>query len=90
MPRLSEEEAAHFLVFVRAVESHRSAFSRAAVDEGWRLRHRLEEKLTALFRRSTLQALAAFAFLALQWLDLERLRGEIARRLAFPLRGLVP
>lgn len=90
MPRLSEEEAAHFLVFVGIIESHRGAFSRAAVDDGWRLRQLLKEKLTALFRRSTLAPLAAFAFLALQWLELERLRGEIARRLAFPLRGLLP
>ena len=90
MPRLSEEEAAHFLVFVRTVESHLGAFSQAAVDEGWRHRHRLEEKLNTLFRRSTLEPLAAFAFLALHWLDLERLRGEIARRIAFPSRSLVP
>lgn len=90
MPRLSDEEAAQFLVFVRTVESHRGAFSSAPADAGWRLRHLLEQKLTALFRRSTLQALAAFAFLALLWLDLERLRGEIARRIAFPLRGLLP
>ncbi len=90
MPPLSDEDAAHFLVLVRTVESHRGAFSRAAVDEGWRLRRRLEDKLTALFRRSTLQPLAAFAFLALQWLDLERLRGEIATRIAFASRSLLP
>lgn len=89
MPRLPEEEAANFLVLVRTLESHRQAFANAAVDEGWRLRRLLEQKLTALFRRATLQAAATFAFLALQWLDLERLRGEIAGRLAFPLRGLV-
>lgn len=90
MPRLPEEEAANFLAFVRTIESHRQAFANVAADEGWRLRHLLEQKLTALFRRSTLQAVAAFAFLALQWLDLERLRGEIAGRLVFPLRSLVP
>lgn len=90
MPRLSEDEAAQFLVFVRTVKSHRGAFVRAAVDEGWRLRHMLEQKLTALFRRATLEPLAAFAFLALQWLDLERLRGEIATRIAFASRSPVP
>jgi len=87
MPRLSEEEAAHFLVFVRTIESHLGAFSQAAVDEGWSQRHMLEQKLNTLFRRVTLEPLAAFAFLALQWLDVERLRGEIARRIAFPSRS---
>lgn len=87
MPRLSEDEAAHFLVFVRSVESHLGAFSIAAADAGWRQRQMLEQKLNALFRRSTLEPLAAFAFLALLWLDLERLRGEIATRIAFPSRS---
>lgn len=88
MPRLSEDEAAHFLLFVRSVGSHLGAFSGAAADAGWRQRQMLEHKLTALFRRSTLEPLAAFAFLALLWLDLERLRGEIATRIAFPSRSL--
>lgn len=87
MPRLSEHEAAHFLVFVRTVESHLGAFSMAAVDAGWRQRQMLEQKLNTLFRRCTLEPLAAFAFLALLWLDLERLRGEIATRIAFPSRS---
>lgn len=90
MPRLPEEQAAQFRVFVHAVESHLGAFSKAAVDEGWHHRHLLEQRLNMLFRRATLEPLAAFAFLALYWLDLERLRGEIARRIAFPLRSLVP
>lgn len=87
MPRLSEDEAAHFLLFVRSVESHLGAFSGAAADAGWHQRQMLEHKLTTLFRRSTLEPLAAFAFLALVWLDLERLRGEIATRIAFPSRS---
>lgn len=90
MPRLPADEAAHFLLLVRAVESHLGAFSGAAADAGWRQRQMLEQKLNALFRRSTLEPLAAFAFLALVWLDLERLRGEIASRIAFPARSLAP
>lgn len=90
MPRLSEAEAAHFMIFVGAIESHLDAYSKAAVDEGWRHRHLLEAQLTTLFRRFSLEPLAAFAFLALQWLDLERLRGEIATRIAFPSPNLVP
>ena len=87
MPRLSADEAAHLLLFVRSVGSHLGAFSGAAVDAGWRQRQMLEQELTALFRRCTLEPLAAFAFLALLWLDLERLRGEIATRIAFPARS---
>ena len=90
MPRLSEDDAAHFLLFVRSVESHLGAFSSAAAGAGWRQRQMLEQQLYALFRRSTLEPLAAFAFLALGWLDLERLRGEIATRIAFPARSLAP
>jgi hypothetical protein len=90
MPRLSEEEAAHLTVLVHTVGSHLDAFSRAAADEAWQHRRRLEEKLAILFRRFTLGPLAAFAFLALQWLALERLRGEIAIRIAFPSGSLVP
>lgn len=87
MPPLSEEQNAHLLVFVRTIESHLGAFPGAAADAGWRQRRMLEQKLNALFRRYTLEPLAAFAFLALAWLDLERLRGEIATRIAFPSRS---
>ena len=90
MPRLSEQDAAQFLLFVRTVESHLGAFSGAPADAGWRHRQALQQKLNTLFRRSTLEPLAAFALLALEWLDLERLRGEIATRIAFPPRRLVP
>lgn len=87
MPRLPEHEAAQWRLLVRAVESHLDALSQAAADAGWRQRQLLEQKLNALFRRCTLEPLAAFAFLALVWLDLERLRGEIATRIAFPARS---
>ena len=89
MPHLSEEQAAHFRLFVRCVASHLDAFSNAAVDQGWRHRQLLEQRLDTLFRRTALEPLVAFVFLALHWLDLERLRGEIARRIAFPARSLV-
>jgi hypothetical protein len=44
----------------------------------------LAERLALLFRRSTLDPAAAFVFLALIALDLERLRGELLRRAIFP------
>ncbi|MES2536185.1 MAG: hypothetical protein V4632_09970 [Pseudomonadota bacterium] len=90
MPRLSEEKSAHLTVLVHTVGSHLDVFSRAAADEAWQCRRLLEEKLAILFRRFTLEPLAAFVFLALEWLALERLRGEIAIRIAFPSRMLAP
>lgn len=41
-------------------------------------------RLEALYRRATLEPAAAFVFLALSALDLERLRGELVRRASFP------
>lgn len=90
MPRLSGETAAHVTALVRAIASHLEAFPKAPAEEGWRHRHLLEVKLASLFRQFTLEPPAAFAFLALQWLDLARLRGEIAMRMAFASRSLAP
>jgi hypothetical protein len=54
------------------------------VRDGWPLRRTLQARLTLLFRRAMLDPAAAFAYLALTALDLERLRGELLRRAAFP------
>jgi hypothetical protein len=73
----------------RALTAHLAAFHDPAVDDGWPLRRTLEAQLTLLFRRAVLDPTAAFAYLALIALDLERLRGELARRSAFPNLPLV-
>ena len=52
--------------------------------DGWPLRRALQARLALLFRRAMLDPAAAFIFLALTALDLERLRGELLRRAAFP------
>jgi hypothetical protein len=41
-------------------------------------------RLVRLFRRSALDPAAAFIYLAVACLDLERLRGELLRRAIFP------
>ena len=69
---------------VAMLEQHVAAFARAASSDGWPLRRALQARLAALFRRATLDAAEAFAFLALAALDIERLRGELVRRAAFP------
>jgi hypothetical protein len=68
----------------RRVGGHLARFRIAAPHEANALRRGFEERLLAIFRRRPVQAAAAFAWLAIAALDLERLRGEIERRLAFP------
>jgi hypothetical protein len=69
---------------VRVLRRHLSAFRDPSVRDGWPLRRTLEARLTLLFRRAMLDPAAAFIFLVLTALDLERLRGELVRRAAFP------
>lgn len=68
----------------RRFRDHLARFRIAPVHEADALRRGFEERLLALFRRRPVQAAAAFAWLSLAALDLERLRGEIERRIAFP------
>jgi len=69
---------------VRAIEGHVAAMREPALADGTPALRALEARLMQLFRRATLDPTAAFAFLALEALDLARLRGEIVRRAAFP------
>src|SRR5512143_1743399 len=73
----------------RALAAHLATFHDPAVKDGWPLRRSLQARLTLLFRRAMLDPVAAFAYLALIALDLERLRGELLRRAAFPGLPLV-
>jgi hypothetical protein len=59
-----------------------------ALVDGTPLVRALSARLTLLFRRAVLDPAAAFVFLAQIALDLQRLRGELLRRAAFP--GWVP
>jgi hypothetical protein len=68
----------------KLVADHLARFRIALPHEANALRRRFEERLLALLRRRPVQAAAAFAWLSLAALDLERLRGEIERRIAFP------
>jgi len=82
-PRLVDELA-------HAMTAHLAAFRDPAVRDGWPLRRTLQARLELLFRRAMLDPAAAFAYLALTALDLERLRGELLRRAAFPAPALAP
>jgi hypothetical protein len=63
---------------------HAANFDAAPPGPGGLLRRDLQARLALLLRRSTLQPAAAFIHLALSALDLERLRGELLRRVLFP------
>ncbi len=69
---------------VALVAGHLARFRIALPHEANALRRDFESRLLALFRRHPVEPSAAFAWLAIAALDLERLRGEIERRLAFP------
>jgi hypothetical protein len=71
-------------LFAHVMNLHLGAFRDPSVRDGWPLRQTLQARLVLLFRRAMLDPAAAFLFLALAALDLERLRGELLRRAAFP------
>ncbi|MEO5693922.1 MAG: hypothetical protein ABIQ72_12405 [Usitatibacter sp.] len=83
LPRAALHDSA-LAGLARDVGRHLARFRTAAVHEAPSLRRDLEARLIACFRRHALEPAAAFAWLGLVALDLERLRGELARRIAFP------
>jgi hypothetical protein len=68
---------------VGTLDDHAAAFAGAASAQGWQLRGALYARLSLLLRRAALEPAAAFIHVALCALDLERLRGELLRRVLF-------
>jgi hypothetical protein len=64
--------------------AHAASFAAPSTQDGWALRRTLHARLARLLRRAVAEPMAPFAFLALTALDVERLRGELVRRAAFP------
>ena len=83
-PRAAFGDAALINNCARALGAHRVAIADATLTDGTALRRELAARLTLLFRRAMLDPAAAFIFLALSALDVERLRGELLRRVIFP------
>lgn len=75
---------------VPLLAQHASAFAAPQAVDGWALRRRLQSRLVLLLRRSLVEPVTAFAYLALSALECERLRGELVRRAAFPRSGGAP
>lgn len=84
IPGAGPADGATLVEVGRVLRAHLVAFHDRSVRDGWPLRRALQSRLSALFRRATVDPSAAFVFLALSALDLERLRGEILRRVVFP------
>jgi len=72
------------------LQAHAAALAAPALVDAWALRQALQARLVLLLRRSVAEPGAAFVYLALAALELERLRGELVRRAAFPQRGSAP
>lgn len=72
------------------LSAHARAFASPQAVDGWALRRALQEQLVLLLRRTLLQPVTAFIYLALSALEFERLRGELLCRAAFPQRWVAP
>lgn len=74
----------------RSIGGHLARLADPRVPDSPRRDEAFEGELVRCLRRHPLDPAAAFAWLALGALDLARLRGEMARRIALPLARPVP
>jgi hypothetical protein len=68
------------------LQAQARSFASPATLDGWAARRLLDARLVALMRRHAAEPIEAFAYLALQALEFERLRAELVGRVAFPKR----
>jgi len=85
--RLPAHDAASLAPLARLIEQYFAHVLQVGAPEAPRLRQRFEMRLLGHFRRHSTEAAAAFAWLGLTALDLDRLRGELVLRLALPARS---
>jgi hypothetical protein len=86
-PRCDSWERAALERLVWLVQRHAAGFVGLDPAEAWGARARLAGELRRLLRRSPLQPTAVLAWLALEALELERLRGALVRRAALAPEG---
>lgn len=72
------------------VRSHLLGFARVAPERAWAQRRALQLSLQRGFRGAAFEAAAAFIYLALVALDLERLRAALVGRALYPQGRLLP
>jgi hypothetical protein len=89
LPRLTRDAQRRLARLVDTVQAHRAAIAPPPVQEplparaAWELRRQLERRVVRHFRAGFLEATAVFAYLVLQALEFERVRGELVSRLLF-------
>jgi hypothetical protein len=83
LPQPLDEAGDSMGQLVHTLHEHANAFAEAAAGQGWQLRCALRARLSLLLRRAALEPTTAFVHVALCALDLERLRGELLRRMLF-------
>lgn len=86
-PRCAARRVAPLGRLVGLFEAHRQQFGSLRPEQGWAARQSLRQAVQHFFRRHLLHPAAAFAYLALVALDLERLRAELTRRALFSPAG---
>jgi hypothetical protein len=72
---------------VSLVAEHQAGFAATPPEQAWEARARLAGVLRRQFRRNPLGPVGLFAWLALEFLALERLRAALVVRAAFPPEG---
>ncbi|MEO6319668.1 MAG: hypothetical protein ABIR56_03325 [Polaromonas sp.] len=88
-PPMGERERRSLERLASVVRSHLWDFAHISREHAWEVRRTLEQKLSHLFRRIAFEPAAAFVYLALVALDLERLRAALVGRALYPhVRGV--
>jgi len=79
-PAGAAESSGGLRKIIATISAHLARFGEGGVGDAGHMRAALEHALRVLFRRSALQPEAAFSYLALVALDLERLRAQLVLR----------
>jgi len=83
-PDISRQDLQGVELLVETLEQHWKQFPLMPVQTTWEARQDLKVRLRLFFRNHVLQPAAAFAYLSLVALCLERLRAELLDRALFP------
>jgi len=82
-PAMHRQQVGHLMAFVQELGGHLQAFRQEGADTAWDLRRQLRDRLRLRLHQRLLEPVAVFLYLALVFLDLERLRGELVHRCLF-------
>lgn len=83
-PSMGRRERGSLEGVAQVMRAHLLGFARVPVERAWQARRALQQTLQLLFRRTAFEPAAAFIYLALVALDLERLRAALVGRALYP------